>query len=78
MIEASRQYVNLYEMQTRVGEAIAEMTGNEAAYVSCGAAGGIALAVAACAPRPLSMAGSGISGSSRPRLRKGSSAQSLS
>ena len=48
MVEASRQYVNLVEMQTRVGESIAEMTGNEAAYVSCGAAGGIALAVAAC------------------------------
>ncbi len=48
MVEASRQYVNLHEMQTRVGEAIAGMTGNEAAYVSCGAAGGTALAVAAC------------------------------
>ncbi len=48
MVEASRHYVNLFEMQTRVGEAIAGMTGNEAAYVSCGAAGGIALAVAAC------------------------------
>lgn len=48
MVEASRHYVNLFEMQARVGEAIAEMTGNEAAYVSCGAAGGIALAVAAC------------------------------
>lgn len=48
MVEASRQYVNLHEMQTRVGKAIAEMTGNEAAYVSCGAAGGIALAVASC------------------------------
>ncbi len=48
MVEASRQFVNLYEMQTRVGESIAEMTGNEAAYVSCGAAGGIALAVASC------------------------------
>ena len=35
-------------MQTRAGEAIADMTGNETAYVSCGAAGGIALAVAAC------------------------------
>ncbi len=48
MVEASRQYVNLFEMQTRVGAAIAGLTGNEAAYVSCGAAGGIALAVAAC------------------------------
>ena len=48
MVEASCQYVNLFEMQTRVGETIAELTGNEAAYVSCGAAGGIALAIAAC------------------------------
>ena len=48
MVEASRKFVNLYELQAKVGEAIAEITGNDAAYVSCGAAGGIALAVAAC------------------------------
>ncbi len=34
MVEASRQYVNLFEMQARVGEAIAEMTGNEAACIN--------------------------------------------
>src|SRR5215471_728882 len=48
MAEASRQFVNIYELQDRVGSAIAGMTGNEAAFVSCGAASGILLAVAAC------------------------------
>jgi L-seryl-tRNA(Ser) seleniumtransferase len=35
-------------MQIAVGAAIAAMTRNEAAYVSCGAASGITLAIAAC------------------------------
>ncbi|MEZ4495540.1 MAG: hypothetical protein R2845_01895 [Thermomicrobiales bacterium] len=35
-------------MQIKVGEKIAELTQNEAAYVSSGAAGGISLALAAC------------------------------
>jgi D-glucosaminate-6-phosphate ammonia-lyase len=48
MAEASRQFVNLYELQDRVGEAIAAMTRNESAFVSCGAASGILLATAAC------------------------------
>jgi uncharacterized pyridoxal phosphate-dependent enzyme len=48
MAEASRQFVNLYELQDRVGQAIARMTNNEAAFVSCGAASGILLAVASC------------------------------
>ncbi len=48
MGEASRRFVNIYELQDRVGEAIAKMTGNEAAYVSCGAASGILLTVATC------------------------------
>ncbi|GIX05626.1 MAG: selenocysteine synthase [Candidatus Poribacteria bacterium] len=48
MIEAASSYVDLEELQQRVGEAIAEMTQNEAAFVSCGAAAGIVLATAAC------------------------------
>jgi uncharacterized pyridoxal phosphate-dependent enzyme len=48
MVDAARSFVDLEEMQRRVGERIAELTHNEAAYVSCGAAAGISLAVAAC------------------------------
>jgi D-glucosaminate-6-phosphate ammonia-lyase len=48
MAEASRQFVNIYDLQDHVGAAIASMTNNEAAFVSCGAASGIMLALAAC------------------------------
>src|SRR5271170_4607237 len=48
MRQASLQSVDLRVLQHQVGAAIATMTGNEAAYVSCGAASGITLAVAAC------------------------------
>jgi len=48
MAQASRQFVNIFDLQDRVGLAIAEMTLNEAAFVSCGAASGITLAVASC------------------------------
>lgn len=48
MAEAAGHFVDLPELQTRVGERIATLTGNEAAYVSSGAAAGITLAVAAC------------------------------
>jgi uncharacterized pyridoxal phosphate-dependent enzyme len=48
MAEASRQFVNIFDLQDRVGQAIAAMTRNEAAFVSCGAASGILLAVATC------------------------------
>lgn len=48
MIDASRHFVNLDELQRRVGEKLAELTHNEAAYVSTGAAAGLVLATAAC------------------------------
>jgi uncharacterized pyridoxal phosphate-dependent enzyme len=48
MGQASRENVDLRTLQFKVGAAIAAMTGNEAAYVSCGAASGITLAVATC------------------------------
>jgi L-seryl-tRNA(Ser) seleniumtransferase len=58
MVDASRHFVNLDELQRRVGERIAELTQNEAAYVSSGAAAGIVLATAACITRgdPAAMA----------------------
>ncbi len=48
MAEASKQFVNIFELQDRMGEAIAKMTQNEAAFVSCGAASGMLLAFATC------------------------------
>ena len=48
MVEASKNFVNLDELQRAVGERLAQMTHNEAAYVSTGAAAGLALATAAC------------------------------
>ncbi|HEX4124104.1 MAG TPA: hypothetical protein VHY37_05200 [Tepidisphaeraceae bacterium] len=48
MAEAARSGVDVAEMQEKVGKAIARLTRNEAAYVSCGAASGITLAVASC------------------------------
>jgi len=48
MVEASRRFVNIYELQEQVGRAIAALTQNEAAYVSCGAASGLLLVTAAC------------------------------
>jgi L-seryl-tRNA(Ser) seleniumtransferase len=48
MVEAAEAFVDLHELQRRVGEHIAELTHNEACYVTSGAAGGIMLAVASC------------------------------
>ncbi|MAG37602.1 MAG: hypothetical protein CL878_15315 [Dehalococcoidia bacterium] len=48
MVEASRQFVDLEDLQAAVGRRIAELTHNEAAYISSGAAAGLALATAAC------------------------------
>ncbi|MDP9368587.1 MAG: L-seryl-tRNA selenium transferase, partial [Chloroflexota bacterium] len=46
MAAAGRSFVDLREMQLRVGKRIAELTGNEAAYATSGAAAGIVVAVA--------------------------------
>src|SRR3954463_9104707 len=48
MLDASRHFVNLDELQLRVGERLAALTHNEAAYVCTGAAAGLVLATAAC------------------------------
>ncbi|MFC1464535.1 MAG: aminotransferase class V-fold PLP-dependent enzyme [Candidatus Brachytrichaceae bacterium NZ_4S206] len=48
MEDAARFHVDLEELHDRVGERLAELTGNEAAMVATGAAAGIVLAVAAC------------------------------
>src|SRR5690606_25797312 len=47
MVEASKHFVNLDELQRAVGNKLAELTHNEAAYVSSGAAAGVALATIA-------------------------------
>jgi uncharacterized pyridoxal phosphate-dependent enzyme len=48
MRDAAGSFVQLDELQRAVGRRIAELTGNEAAYVSCGAAAGLVLSTAAC------------------------------
>jgi L-seryl-tRNA(Ser) seleniumtransferase len=48
MAEAARHFVDIDELQEKVGAKIAAWTRNEAAYVSCGAAAGLALSTAAC------------------------------
>lgn len=47
MAEASRHFVDLTELQKAVGSRIAELTHNEACFVSCGAAAGMAVVTAA-------------------------------
>ena len=48
MADAAGCYVPLGDLQTAVGQRLAARTSNEAAYVTSGAAAGIALATAAC------------------------------
>ena len=47
MVEASRQYVNTYELQRAVGRRLAELTHNEAAMVTLGASAGLLISAAA-------------------------------
>ncbi|MBP1995866.1 aminotransferase class V-fold PLP-dependent enzyme [Paenibacillus eucommiae] len=48
MEEASQSFVWIEELHNRVGERLAELTRNEAAMVTSGAAAGLSIAVAAC------------------------------
>lgn len=48
MLDAAREFVDLGELQQTVGERLASLTRNEAAFVSSGAAAGITLTVASC------------------------------
>ena len=48
MTAAADCFIDLYELQEKVGAKVAELTHNEAAFVSSGAAAGIALTVCAC------------------------------
>ena len=48
MAEAAQHFVDIDELQQKVGQKIAGWTHNEAAYVSCGAAAGLVLSTAAC------------------------------
>lgn len=47
MAEGSRHFVDLTELQKAVGRRLAELTRNEACFVSCGAAAGLAIVTAA-------------------------------
>jgi L-seryl-tRNA(Ser) seleniumtransferase len=52
MSAASRSYVDMFEYNRKVGERLAELTHNEAAFVTSGAAAGIAVGVASCIAGP--------------------------
>ncbi|MDP9357743.1 MAG: aminotransferase class V-fold PLP-dependent enzyme [Chloroflexota bacterium] len=47
LVDASQRFVNTYELQRAVGRRLAELTNNEAAFVSVSAAAGLLLAAAA-------------------------------
>lgn len=51
MREAAGSFVDMHELHDRAGEALADLTRNEAAYVTPGCAAGIVLAVLACRTR---------------------------
>ncbi|APU16027.1 aminotransferase class V-fold PLP-dependent enzyme [Actinoalloteichus fjordicus] len=70
MAQASRQFVDVTELQRRVGERLAMLTGNEAAYVTSGAASGLTLSVAGCVtgPEPTARESFPPIGPSRPRV----------
>ena len=53
MRQASECFVDLFELQDAVGRRIAELTRNEAAFVSGGAAAGLFLSAVACMARDL-------------------------
>jgi len=48
MAQAAQHFVDIDELQDKVGKKIAAWTHNEAAYISCGAAAGMVLSTAAC------------------------------
>ncbi|RPJ50338.1 MAG: aminotransferase class V-fold PLP-dependent enzyme [Chloroflexi bacterium] len=48
MASAAQHFVDIDELQAKVGNKIAAWTKNEAAYISCGAAAGLVLSTAAC------------------------------
>lgn len=48
MTAAANSFIDLFELQMKVGERLAALTQNEAAYVSSGAAAGITLATISC------------------------------
>lgn len=51
MVEASRSFISLHELQQKAGEQIARLTKNEGAYITTGAAAGIVLSILACRTR---------------------------
>ena len=48
MAAGAAQFIDYRDLQTRVSARIAEITHNEAAYISSGAAAGVTLSIAAC------------------------------
>ena len=51
MVEASKHFISLPDLQIKAGKKIAEMIGVPAAMICCGAASGLTVATAACVTR---------------------------
>jgi len=49
IVDASCSFVDIFELQKKIGERIATLTNNDAAYVTSSGAAGLVLAAAACA-----------------------------
>ena len=67
MKEASTHYVAMDQLQEKVGATIAEMTGSEAAIVTCGCSAALTLAAAACIMRGTPLGKHRLSGYGAPR-----------
>lgn len=48
MVDASKHFVNIDQLQRKAGERIASLTKNEGAYITSGASAGLAISTAAC------------------------------
>lgn len=51
MVDASRSFISLHELQQKAGERVAKLTKNEGAFITTGAAAGIVLSILACRTR---------------------------
>ena len=51
MVDASKSFISLHELQQKAGDRIAKLTKNEGAYITTGAAAGIVLTILACRTR---------------------------
>ena len=69
MQDAAQSFVDMHDLQQEVGTRLAEITRNEAAFVSCGAATGLLLATAACITKASGVTYEDFPNPQEPRMR---------